>query len=277
MNRLQNRVIGLLLRAGVPMGAMALLTVAGRVTGRPRHTPIAIVPHGNGWRLLATYGIGDWVRNLRAAGTATLTFRGARIPVSADELTPAEAAPIIHATIAGAGPVTRRIVAPYFDASTDDPVEVWEQEAVRHPLFRLAPLQLPAARGGAALWVLTGLLVLGIVVQVVTAGASAFGLRTWDLHGTLGVVTEAVALATAVTTITLRRIGIRWLAVGIFTLITVQHGTAAIGGLAGGLHALNSLLMLLLAATILRRLRGGRPVPAAHHARARGPALSVPV
>lgn len=267
MYRLGNRLIALLLRLGVPLGAMALLTVAGRTSGRPRSTPIAVVAHGDGWRLLSTYGIGDWVRNLRSAGAATLTFRGACIPVLATELDPVKAAPFVHATVTDAGRVTRTIIGPHFDASIDDPIEAWQDEATRHPLFHLTPLQLPRARGRAVLTALIMLLTLGVVGQIVLAGMGAFGQAlAWDWHRTVGVVTEAVALAAAVLAIALRRVGVRWLSVGIFTLIAVQHGTAAIGGVAGSLHAFNSLLMLIAASTILRRLRRDDPLPAAPQA-----------
>lgn len=93
-----------------------------------------------------------------------------------------------------------------------------------------------------------------------------FGISTaWGWHRTLGVVTEAVALAAAVVAIVVRRVGVRWLTAGIFILIAFQHGTASIGGLAGAVHAMNALLMLAMALTVLRRVRGGAPVPAAPH------------
>lgn len=267
MSRLRNRIIGALLRLGAPFGPMALLTVVGRKSGRRRSTPIAVLAHGDGWRLLATYGIGDWVSNLRAAGTATLTLRGARIPVSATEVDYAEAAPFIHATVAGAGRMTRKIIDPHFTASVDDPIEVWEDEAIRHPLFQLTPLRLPPVRGRPILTALTVLLILGVLNQIALAGVGGFGQPgAYGWHSTLGVVTEAVALAAALVAITLRRVGVRWLAVAIFTLTAFQHGTAAVGGFAGGIHATNSLLMLLAASTILRRLRLDVPLPAAPQA-----------
>lgn len=264
MNRLGNRIIGALLRLGAPFGPMALLTVVGRKSGALRSTPIAVVAHDDGWRLLATYGIGDWVRNLRAAGRATLTMRGARIPVIATEIDPTVAAPFIHTTVAEAGRMTRKVIDPHFTASVDDPMELWEDEATRHPLFQLTPLQLPQVRGRMIMTALAALLILGISTQIALAGLGAFGHPVaWGWHGTLGVVTEAIALTAAVIAIALQRVGVRWLFVGVFTLIAFQHGTAAIGGIAGGIHAVNSLLMLLAASTILRRLRLGASLPAA--------------
>ena len=42
---LVNPVTRLLLRLGVPMGLNGLITIAGRKTGIPRTTPIAIIEH----------------------------------------------------------------------------------------------------------------------------------------------------------------------------------------------------------------------------------------
>lgn len=259
-----NRLITLLLRMGAPFGAMAVLTVEGRKSGLARSTPVAVVPHEGGWRLLAAAGIGDWVRNLRRAGEATLTFRGALVPVVSRELSPSEAAPVIRSTVTGAGALTRRFVAPHFSATATDPLERWEAEAESHPLFHLTPASLPTPRGGTALGMLTVALILGVVAQVALAGAGAF--RTggaWSAHGSLGVGVEAVALVTALSAIFLRRVGIRWLATAIFVLIAFQHGTAALGGYAGAVHAFNALLMLAAGSTMLRRLRAAHPLPAA--------------
>ena len=93
--RIYNRVISRLLRIGIPIGPMALLTVPGRRSGLPRSTPVALAPYGAGWQLVAAYGPVDWVKNLKAARRGTITMRGRRIPVTAQELPTAEAAPIL--------------------------------------------------------------------------------------------------------------------------------------------------------------------------------------
>lgn len=141
--KIYNRIISVLLRLGVPMGPMALLTVAGRTTGRPRSTPVALHPNEAGWRLTAAYGVGDWVKNLRAAGEATLTIRGRRVRVVAAEIAPSEAAPLLKQTLAAAGPTTRSMLAPYYDTPIDAPLQAWEAEAARHPMFQLKPAHHP--------------------------------------------------------------------------------------------------------------------------------------
>ena len=81
-----------LLRVGVPLGPNALLTVAGRKSGEPRTTPVALIEIGGRRWLCGTFGETNWVRNLRAAGRATVTVGNRRQEVTATELSRAEAA-----------------------------------------------------------------------------------------------------------------------------------------------------------------------------------------
>ena len=72
--RINNLIISSLLRMGISMGSFALLTVCGRKSGKPIETPIAIFVHEGKSYLIASYGIVNWVRNLRATGgEATIT------------------------------------------------------------------------------------------------------------------------------------------------------------------------------------------------------------
>jgi deazaflavin-dependent oxidoreductase (nitroreductase family) len=135
--RIMNPFLGRLIRLGLPMGPMALLTVVGRRTGLPRSTPVALAPRDDGWRLVAAYGRVDWVKNLEAAGRAVIIIRGRAIEVESRVLPPAEAAMILRESVAAAGPVTRRMVGPYFDAALEAPSSDWKKEAARHPVFVL--------------------------------------------------------------------------------------------------------------------------------------------
>src|SRR5262245_47401259 len=77
-----------LLGAGVPLGPNALITVRGRKSGQPRTTPLALIQaSGRRW-VWAPWGEVQWVRNLRAAGRATLTVRRRKEVVTARELDP---------------------------------------------------------------------------------------------------------------------------------------------------------------------------------------------
>ena len=137
--RASNWMVAILLRAGLKMGfkhfPMVLLTVRGRKSGQPRATPVVIDERGDQRYLVGTFGNVNWVRNLRAAGEATLT-RGRRAEqVAVVELTPAEAAPFLKQIISTAPGFIRG----YFDVTADSSLEEFEREAPRHPVFLVQP------------------------------------------------------------------------------------------------------------------------------------------
>lgn len=79
-----------LLAAGVPLGPNRLVTIRGRKTGLPRTTAIAVIEiSGRRW-VWAPWGEVNWVRNLRAAGAATVTEHGKKGEVMATELNQAQ-------------------------------------------------------------------------------------------------------------------------------------------------------------------------------------------
>jgi deazaflavin-dependent oxidoreductase (nitroreductase family) len=74
------------LKVGALLGPNALITVRGRKSGLPRTTPVAIVEiDGRRW-IIGTFGDTNWVRNLRAAGEATVSVGRRREDVKAAEL-----------------------------------------------------------------------------------------------------------------------------------------------------------------------------------------------
>jgi deazaflavin-dependent oxidoreductase (nitroreductase family) len=128
-----NRIITFLLHRGVKMGRMTLLTVRGRKSGLPRTTPIALVEEdGQRW-LIAAYGEVDWVRNLRAAGEATLTRGQHTEAITAVELPPEAAAPILKRSLAGAPAMIKKL----YDVTPTAPLEDFEREVVHHPIFQI--------------------------------------------------------------------------------------------------------------------------------------------
>jgi deazaflavin-dependent oxidoreductase (nitroreductase family) len=83
-----NHIARILMAAGVPMGPNGLITIRGRKSGLPRTTPVAIIEvSGRRW-VWAPWGDVQWVRNLRAAGHATVTARRRQEEVRATELDP---------------------------------------------------------------------------------------------------------------------------------------------------------------------------------------------
>ena len=130
-----------LLRAGVKIGNMSLLTVRGRKSGKP-YTVLVLPVEVNGQRwLVAPYGEVQWVRNIRAAGTAVLK-RGRRSEViSVTELPAREAAPVLRQYLLL--PVSAGVRS-YFDVTKDAPLEAFEREAARHPVFKITAVEKPS-------------------------------------------------------------------------------------------------------------------------------------
>jgi deazaflavin-dependent oxidoreductase (nitroreductase family) len=85
-----SRILKVLLAAGVPLGYNRLVTIPGRKSGLPRTVGLAVLElSGSRW-VWAPWGEVHWVRNLRAAGHATITRRGRDEEVSATELDSAQ-------------------------------------------------------------------------------------------------------------------------------------------------------------------------------------------
>jgi deazaflavin-dependent oxidoreductase (nitroreductase family) len=141
-DRVEMVLLTALLRAGVKMGTTSLLTVRGRKSGQSHTVPVVLVEQdGQRW-LVAPYGVVQWVRNIRVAGTATLT-RGRRSEtISVTELPAQEAAPVLKQYLLHVSGGVRS----YFDARKDSPVEAFEREAPRHPVFQIAAVEKPSRR-----------------------------------------------------------------------------------------------------------------------------------
>src|SRR5262249_45933334 len=99
-------VLNFLLRARVPLGPNRLVTIRGRNSGLPRTTGLAVIETREGRWVWAPWGGVNWVRNLRAAGRATITEHGRSEDVVASELEPAERVAFFHDIL---GPLARRV------------------------------------------------------------------------------------------------------------------------------------------------------------------------
>ncbi|MBN9389361.1 MAG: nitroreductase family deazaflavin-dependent oxidoreductase [Chloroflexi bacterium] len=130
--RLGNSLVVGLLRLGLPMGAMVLLTVRGRKSGKEYQTPVSPMERDNATWLVAPYGEVAWVRNLRVAGEARLTRGRKTRTVQVTEASPVEAAPVLKQYLNEIG-----IVRPYFDVTKDASLDQFEKEAPRHPVFKV--------------------------------------------------------------------------------------------------------------------------------------------
>jgi deazaflavin-dependent oxidoreductase (nitroreductase family) len=129
--RLVNVVVKGLLRVGVAGGHTYLLGVSGRRTGKAYSTPVILVENGARW-LVAPYGEVGWVRNVRAAGRATLSRGRRREQITVSEVGAQESAPVLRDYLRQVS-----VVRPFFDVSPDSPLEAFVAEAGRHPVFRV--------------------------------------------------------------------------------------------------------------------------------------------
>jgi deazaflavin-dependent oxidoreductase (nitroreductase family) len=135
-----NPIARVLLAAGVPLGFNGLLTIRGRTTGRPRTTPVAIIAvSGRRW-VWSPWGDVQWVRNLRAAGRATITVRRRQAEVRATELDETQRVAFFRDSL---GPLARgipfgvRFIRIVDGVDLTDPVEAAEGRRVfeLHPLW----------------------------------------------------------------------------------------------------------------------------------------------
>ena len=134
-----NRLIVRLLRAGVPVGPMRLLTVPGRSSGQPRTTPVGLFQHdGHRW-LLATFGETNWTRNLRAAGKGTLGRGRRQEPIVAVELAPEDAGPVLNEVLGPRlkSPLQAAFLGRFYALAADASMTDFVREAQRHPVFEL--------------------------------------------------------------------------------------------------------------------------------------------
>jgi deazaflavin-dependent oxidoreductase (nitroreductase family) len=122
-----------LLAAGIPLGPNALITIRGRKSGLPRTTPLAVIEvAGRRW-IWSPWGEVQWVRNLRAAGRATITVRGRTEEVTATELDPLQRVAFFRDVL---GPLARSIplgvwfIRTVDQVNLDDPVKVAEGRRV---------------------------------------------------------------------------------------------------------------------------------------------------
>ena len=132
--RFVNPILKPLLRLGLRRSPMALLTVPGRRSGRPRTTPVGLLVLDGRRYLFSAFGEVNWVRNLRASGVATIGVGRQRETLPAAELSAEEAGRVVRSILkTPAGSVVR----PYFPVSDDAPVTEFVREARRHPVFEL--------------------------------------------------------------------------------------------------------------------------------------------
>ena len=124
-----------LLALGISFNGSALITVPGRKTGQPHSTPITMVEFEGQRYVQSPFGSVNWVRNLRAAGQATLSWGRRHETVIATELTPEQAAPVIRSIL----PRAPKVIQDYFDVTPESSIEEFIRDAPNHPMFAVRP------------------------------------------------------------------------------------------------------------------------------------------
>lgn len=81
-----NRLVMALQRWGMPTGTIHVLTVLGRVSGKPRSTPVSALTVDGVRYIIGGMADADWVRNARAAGWGILAHGRGRERVTLVEV-----------------------------------------------------------------------------------------------------------------------------------------------------------------------------------------------
>jgi deazaflavin-dependent oxidoreductase (nitroreductase family) len=135
-----NQVFMAAMRLGLPISGKEspmVLTVPGRKTGEPHSTPITPMYVGDERYVVASFPGADWVKNARAAGTATLTSRKTSEAVRVVELSPDDARPLLRQfpTLVPTGVSFMKRSGLVTDATPDE----FEALAGRCAVFRFDP------------------------------------------------------------------------------------------------------------------------------------------
>ncbi len=117
------------LRLGLKVGSQYLLTVPGRMSGAPRSTPISIVVLDGERFIVSAFADADWVRNVRAAGGASLRRGTHTEEVRLVELPEPERDPILRTFLQQVPGGVR-----FFESPEPDAVVA---AASRYPVFRV--------------------------------------------------------------------------------------------------------------------------------------------
>jgi deazaflavin-dependent oxidoreductase (nitroreductase family) len=130
-----NRAVAFLTARGVSVLGSRVLAVRGRTSGAWRTTPVNLLDHAGRRYLVSARGEGQWVRNLRAAGTGELRL-GRRTEVfRGRELSDEEKVPVLRAYLKR----WKAEVGPFFDGVGPDSSDPEVQAiAGKHPAFEVS-------------------------------------------------------------------------------------------------------------------------------------------
>ena len=96
VDRVFNKTVGALTRAGISVYGSRVLAVRGRKSGEWRTTPVNPLTVNGQRYLVAPRGQAQWVRNMRAAGCGELRVGRRAEPFTATELADADKPPVLR-------------------------------------------------------------------------------------------------------------------------------------------------------------------------------------
>ena len=135
-----NPLVAALTSRGASVWGSRVLEVKGRSTGAPRRVPVNLLRFEGRDYLVSARGVGDWVRNVRAAGELDLLLGRRREHRRAVELSDAEKVPVLRAYLKR----WKAEVGAFFDGvgpdSTDEQIAAI---AGKHPVFVLSDPHAP--------------------------------------------------------------------------------------------------------------------------------------
>ncbi len=136
LERVLNRIYGLLVGLGLGFSYNYLLEVRGRKSGRTYSTPIDLLELNGKRYLVAPRGRTQWVRNAEAAGEVMLKKGRTRQRFRLRALADSEKPEVLKAYL----DTFRREVQQYFPVKAGAPAEAFRAVAQQYPVFELSPL-----------------------------------------------------------------------------------------------------------------------------------------
>ena len=132
-----NEAVAFLTRHGVSILGSRVLAVRGRTSGAWRTTPVNLLDYGGRRYLVSARGEGQWVRNLRVAGTGELRVGQRTEAFRGRELSDEEKVPVLRAYLKR----WKVEVGAFFDGvGPDSSDEEILAIAVKHPAFEVLPV-----------------------------------------------------------------------------------------------------------------------------------------
>jgi deazaflavin-dependent oxidoreductase (nitroreductase family) len=133
-----NRAVAFFTRHGVSILGSRVLAVRGRTSGAWRTTPVNLLDHDGHRYLVSARGEGQWVRNLRAAGTGELRVGKRTEAFRGRELSDEEKVPVLRAYLKR----WKVEVGVFFDGVGADSTDAEIQAIVgKHPAFEVLPVR----------------------------------------------------------------------------------------------------------------------------------------